>query len=39
MPNALLCRLHAHSTWSDGELRVAELVDLYGRAGFDVRAA
>jgi predicted metal-dependent phosphoesterase TrpH len=32
----LLCELHAHSTWSDGELSVADLVDLYGRAGFDV---
>ena len=37
MPNALLCELHAHSTWSDGELRVADLVDVYGR-GFDVLA-
>ena len=33
---ALLCELHAHSTWSDGTLGVRELVDLYGRAGFDV---
>ena len=32
----LLCELHAHSRWSDGELTVAELVDLYGRSGFDV---
>lgn len=32
----LLCELHAHSTWSDGDLSVAELVDLYGGAGFDV---
>ena len=32
----LLCELHAHSRWSDGELELAELVDLYGRAGFDV---
>jgi 3',5'-nucleoside bisphosphate phosphatase len=32
----LLCELHAHSTWSDGELDVAELVDLHGRNGFDV---
>jgi predicted metal-dependent phosphoesterase TrpH len=38
MPASLLCELHAHSTWSDGELGVAELVDLYGRAGFDVLA-
>ena len=32
----LLCELHAHTTWSDGILSTAELVDLYGRAGFDV---
>lgn len=34
----LLCELHAHSTWSDGALGVHALVDLYGRAGFDVLA-
>jgi len=33
---ALLCELHAHTTWSDGELSLPELVDLYGTAGFDV---
>jgi predicted metal-dependent phosphoesterase TrpH len=32
----LLCELHAHSTWSDGDLTLRELVDLYGRSGFDV---
>jgi predicted metal-dependent phosphoesterase TrpH len=32
----LLAELHAHSTWSDGELPLAEVVDLYGRRGFDV---
>jgi predicted metal-dependent phosphoesterase TrpH len=32
----LLCELHAHTTWSDGALRLPELVDLYGRNGFDV---
>jgi predicted metal-dependent phosphoesterase TrpH len=32
----LLCELHAHTTWSDGALEVSELVDVYGRAGFDV---
>ena len=32
----LLCELHAHTTWSDGALTVAELVDLHGRSGFDV---
>jgi len=34
--SALLCELHAHTTWSDGELSIAEVVDLYGCAGFDV---
>jgi 3',5'-nucleoside bisphosphate phosphatase len=33
---ALIAELHAHSTWSDGELSLAEVVDLYGRSGFDV---
>jgi predicted metal-dependent phosphoesterase TrpH len=32
----LLCELHAHSTWSDGELDLDRLVDLYGEQGFDV---
>jgi 3',5'-nucleoside bisphosphate phosphatase len=32
----LLCELHAHTRWSDGDLGVAELVDLHGRNGFDV---
>jgi len=32
----LLCELHAHSSWSDGDLAIADVVDLYGRAGFDV---
>jgi predicted metal-dependent phosphoesterase TrpH len=32
----LLCELHAHTTWSDGDLGVAELVDLHARNGFDV---
>ncbi|HEY3763635.1 MAG TPA: PHP domain-containing protein [Gaiellales bacterium] len=44
MPNAtrhsrrrpLLCELHSHSTWSDGELDLDRLVDLYGERGFDV---
>ena len=34
----LLCELHTHTTWSDGELSPRELCDLYGRAGFDVLA-
>lgn len=32
----LLCELHAHTSWSDGDLALRELVDLYGQAGFDV---
>ena len=32
----LLAELHAHSTWSDGELSIGGLVDLYGSRGFDV---
>lgn len=32
----LLCELHAHTNWSDGDLSMRELVDLYGRTGFDV---
>ena len=38
MTGRLLCELHAHTTWSDGELTIRELVDLHGRAGFDVLA-
>jgi predicted metal-dependent phosphoesterase TrpH len=37
-PTPLLCELHAHSSWSDGALSVRQLVDLYGRRGFDVLA-
>jgi predicted metal-dependent phosphoesterase TrpH len=37
-PAPLLCELHSHTLWSDGELSVRELCDLYGRAGFDVLA-
>jgi hypothetical protein len=32
----LLCELHAHTTWSDGELSLGAVVDLYGTAGFDL---
>jgi predicted metal-dependent phosphoesterase TrpH len=32
----LLCELHAHTRGSDGALTLSELVDLYGRSGFDV---
>jgi predicted metal-dependent phosphoesterase TrpH len=35
-PEPLLCELHAHSRWSDGLLPLTQLVDLYGRSGFDV---
>ncbi len=31
----LLCDLHTHTTYSDGSLSVAELVDFYGRRRFD----
>jgi predicted metal-dependent phosphoesterase TrpH len=34
----LLAELHAHTTWSDGEFRIPELVELYGHAGFDILA-
>src|SRR4029453_7905369 len=34
--SSLLCELHAHTTWSDGQLTLPELVALYGSAGFDV---
>ena len=36
MEAPLLCELHAHSTWSDGRLPLDQVVDLYGRRGFDV---
>ena len=32
----LLAELHAHTTWSDGELSLSALVDLYGKSRFDV---
>ena len=30
----MLCDFHIHSTFSDGQLTIAELVDLYGKRGF-----
>ncbi|MBK8205095.1 MAG: hypothetical protein IPK68_23320 [Bdellovibrionales bacterium] len=35
---ALLSDLHIHSTYSDGKLSIREIIDLYGRAKFDVIA-
>lgn len=34
MKETFLADLHVHSSFSDGELSVSELVDLYGRGGF-----
>jgi predicted metal-dependent phosphoesterase TrpH len=35
-PAPLICELHSHTTFSDGELSLAELVDLHGRHGIEV---
>ena len=32
----LLCELHAHTTWSDGEIGLDDMVELYAARGFDV---
>lgn len=32
----LYCDFHIHTTWSDGQLPLMEVVDLYGKSGFDV---
>jgi UDP-N-acetylglucosamine:LPS N-acetylglucosamine transferase len=32
---ALLCDFHTHTNYSDGKLSLPELVDFYGRRGFD----
>ena len=34
-PRMLMCDFHMHSNYSDGKLSVPELVDFYGRRGFD----
>lgn len=34
----LLCDFHVHTTYSDGELPLPEVVDLFGRSGHDVIA-
>lgn len=34
----MLSDLHIHSTYSDGKLSIREIIDLYGRAKFDVIA-
>jgi histidinol phosphatase-like PHP family hydrolase len=31
----LLCDFHIHTNYSDGKLTVPEVVDFYGRRGFD----
>jgi len=34
-PKMLLCDFHIHTSYSDGKLAVSEVVDFYGRLGFD----
>jgi hypothetical protein len=34
----LYCDFHIHSTWSDGVFSIDEIVNMYGKAGFDVIA-
>jgi hypothetical protein len=34
----LLCDFHVHTTYSDGDLPLPEVVDLFGRSGHDVIA-
>ena len=34
----LLCDFHIHTTFSDGEMKLKEVIDLYGINGFDVIA-
>ena len=28
----LLCDFHVHTRWSDGQLSIREVIDLYGRS-------
>lgn len=34
-PQALLCDFHIHTNYSDGRLTLPEVIDFYGRRGFD----
>jgi UDP-N-acetylglucosamine:LPS N-acetylglucosamine transferase len=34
-PRRLLCDFHIHTTYSDGKLALPDVVDFYGRLGFD----
>ena len=34
----LLADMHIHSTWSDGELSIPEIIDTFGGSGHDVIA-
>ena len=38
MRRPLLCDFHIHTTFSDGEMKLSEVIDLYGINGFDVIA-
>ena len=38
MTEMLLCDFHVHTTYSDGSLPLAKVVDLFGRSGHDVIA-
>jgi hypothetical protein len=38
MKKWLLCDLHVHTTFSDGEISLEEVVNIYGGAGFDAIA-
>ncbi|HDH86631.1 MAG TPA: phosphotransferase, partial [Desulfobacteraceae bacterium] len=38
MRRPLLCDFHIHTTFSDGEMKLKEVIDLYGINGFDVIA-